>query len=121
MTGSKLDRYWIAAFSKKELCKCCCFGRHTIDDIFRIISWSFQVLLNGVFPKYDHEDKELTHPYRTIRTGCSLMDRGACIGSAGDWVWYKVALNLAGWKGEGESKRCCWLCKATLSDPTPAF
>ena len=48
LTGSKLDRYWIAAFSKKELCKCGCFGRHTIDDIFRIISWSFQVLLSGV-------------------------------------------------------------------------
>ena len=79
------------------------------------------MLLSGIFPKFDHEGNELTHPYRTLRAGCSLMGRAACIASAGDWAWYKVALNLTGWKGEGETKRCCWLCKATLADPNPAF
>ena len=55
LTGTVRTRYWLCCFSKKEICQCGCFGRHTLDTIFAVAAWSMRTLLAGQYPKVDHE------------------------------------------------------------------
>ena len=41
----------------------------------------------------------------------------AIILKCGDWGWFKQALGLRGWQGEGSLGKLCWLCQATF-DPS---
>ena len=38
---------------------------------------------------------------------------GAVLAKAGDGAWFKQALNLKSWSGEGEDLKICWLCEAS--------
>ena len=51
LTGTVRSRYWLCCFfSKKEICQCGCFGRHTLDTIFAVAAWSMRALLAGQYP-----------------------------------------------------------------------
>jgi hypothetical protein len=117
MSGVHRTRFWICAFSKKLTCKCGCFGRCTFNDVFQVISWSMRALMCGQYPACDHEGKLFdATSYRGRLAGKRLPVCGAMLSKCGDWDWFKHALGLVGWKGEGSSKRICWLCQAGFSD-----
>lgn len=53
--------------------------------------------------------------------GKHMRVRGALLAQLGDWAWCKMGLGLCGWRGEGPSKRICWLCLGCLGGDYPAF
>lgn len=57
LLGNIRKRYWIATFSKREICKCGCQGRHTLAGIFDAVAWSMRALLAGEHPAVDHTGK----------------------------------------------------------------
>ena len=122
-TGTEGEQmYWLCGIGKNRLCRCGCSGRHTLEPIFRILVWSFSAAAAGVHPRYDHSGNLLA-------AGTTLGDlasqefavRGAMISKRGDWAWHKAVLGMYGWKGEGPSKRICWLCRAGMDPSCTAF
>ena len=92
-----------------------------MEAVFKVVAWSFRAMLLGVYPELDHNDELLTGN-RLKLAGKPLRFRGACIAKCGDWDWYKAALGLHGWQGEGPKGKICWLCDASLHRPeTYAF
>ena len=92
-----------------------------MEAVFKVVAWSFRAMLLGVYPELDHNDELLTGK-RLKLAGKPLRFRGACIAKCGDWDWYKAALGLHGWQGEGPKGKICWLCDASLHRPeTYAF
>lgn len=112
LTGSLLQRFWIVCVSKRTLCQCGCYGRCTFEVIWSVLRWSFKALLEGRFPRTDHNNKPFTDPWRKRMAGRRLPFRAACIAKCGDWAWHKQILNLTGWRGQGPNMRICWLCGA---------
>ena len=113
LNGSCRKRFWIACFGKRQMCQCGCFGRHTLDTLFKVVAWSFRALLAGIYPAVDHDNQPFAHgTYRAALAGKPMKTQGAVITKIGDWQWMKAALNLKSWRGEGPSLRACWLCKA---------
>ena len=47
--------------------------------------------------------------------------QAAVLAKAGDWAWFKQALNLKSWSGEGEFQRICWLCEGAKLGPCPCY
>ena len=41
LSGLDHPRRFICAFAKRQTCACGCFGRHTFDDIFKVIAWMY--------------------------------------------------------------------------------
>jgi hypothetical protein len=122
ISGTVRKRYWVCALPKRRLCRCGCFGRCTFDALFRVLGWSFAALLCGVFPSVDHEGSPFAKgTYRCARAGQPLGIRGACVAKCGDWAWHKQVLGLQGWRGEGPSRRICWLCGAGFNDHCNCF
>ena len=50
LSGICHKRFWVCAFGKKVMCQCGCFGRHTLDSIFRVLRWDLAALLCGERP-----------------------------------------------------------------------
>lgn len=117
LSGIVKQRFWITVFNKTKVCKCGCMGRHTFDMVFQVIAWSIRALIAGVYPKTDHLDHEFPKKsYRGRLAGKRLKLRGAALRKFGDWAWFKQALALRGWQGEGTRGRQCWLCQAGSKD-----
>ena len=117
LSGSQRVRLWLWAASKNQLCQCGCRARHTFEALWKVVSWSFQILLQGRYPASDH----LGRPFppgsrRALRANTPLRFLGACIQKCGDWMWYKQTLGLQGWTGKSPHQRCCWRCRATLGN-----
>ena len=113
LNGTRRRRVWIAALSKRSLCRCGCFGRHTFDGLFGVLAWSMKALASGVWPHRNH----LNQPFSKDdwRSGWAKQDmrfRGAVIAKNGDWAWHKQTLGMRGW----QERHLCWLCTATLYD-----
>jgi hypothetical protein len=114
--------FWFVAITKTMVCQCGCFGRCTFQKLFSILAWSFRALLAGEYPAFDDEG----HPFpdgsiRANLAGKKLKLFGALLAKTGDWDWYKQALGLCGWKGEGPDKRICFKCKACKGGAFGAF
>ena len=123
LTGTLRKRFWLVAFSKKEICQCGCHGRHTLSTIFDIAAWSMRALLAGEYPKVDHLGR--VFPPTSYRGKLASMSKlpmqAAVLAKAGDWAWFKQALNLKSWSGEGEFQRICWLCEGAKLGPCPCY
>jgi hypothetical protein len=122
LNGQCRRRFWVACFGKSQMCKCGCYGRHTLQSIFSVLAWSMRALMAGEYPAVDHLNREFpAGSYRAQLAGKPLQMRGAVITKVGDWQWLKSALNLTGWQGEGEQQRICWMCQASKKGPIDPF
>ena len=121
LTGTLRKRFWLVAFAKREICQCGCHGRHTLSTIFDIAAWSMRALIAGEYPKVDHLGRAF--PPTSYRGKLASMSKlpmqAAVLAKAGDWAWFKQALNLKSWSGEGEFQRICWLCEGAKLGPWP--
>ena len=115
--------YWkLCCLTKRSICDCGCHGRHTFDQLFAVISWSFRACLAGEHPAFDHTGA--AWPIGSARArlaGQRLRVRGALIRFLGDWAWIKQSLGLRGWRGEGTDRQICWLCPASLQGACPCY
>ena len=122
ISGTEAVRWWVCAFSKTAYCRCGCKGRHTFDAIFEVLAWSFRAAAAGVHPRHDHKNALLDPRSKLGKlAGRKMRIRGALLSKQGDWSWYKQVLGLNGWKGEGPSKRVCWICPATIGGACPCW
>ena len=117
LCGIVRQRLWITTMKKNRICRCGCKGLHTFEAIFKVVAWSAKALILGQYPKADHEDKPFTTGWRKEQAGKPLGIHGCFIAKYGDWAWFKQALGLRGWSGEGPLGKVCWLCPASLYDP----
>jgi len=78
----------------------------TLNAIFRVITWSFNSLLQGCTPSFDPDG----HPISGGGVALANGWHGACIQIRGDWQFYCQAFGLAHWRND---VRMCWLCRAS--------
>jgi hypothetical protein len=117
LNGEFRQRFWITCFNKTQVCRCGCFGRCTFEAVFNVVAWSFRALLVGEYPAFDHTGTPFAKDsYRGRLAGRKLKIYGACIAKYGDWAWFKQALGLRGWQGEGPKGKICWMCNAGFHD-----
>ena len=101
--GSTMEKKFLMTCIKKSD-----IGPGTYEDLFSILSWSFNVLLTGLSPAVDWLGREqpgevgyLAHPYR------------ACLAQVrGDWEFYATIFSFPRWNG---AHRMCWMCDASAS------
>ena len=125
LTGPSRRRHPICAFNKKVLCKCGCLGRHTMDDLFAVISWMFRALLARCYPFVDHLGrpfKKGSYRHQLAQLGQMRLG-GGCIMKCGDWAWFKSSLGLRGWngdKGTGKKSAGCARPPSTMQAASTA-
>ena len=123
LSGEVRRRYWLFACTKRDLCDCGCSGKCTFETAWQVLAWSCKALLAGRWPETDHlgEAWGAGQKWRAKMAGKPLRFRGAVLANCGDWAWFKSALNLRGWRGEGPCKQMCWLCNAGFNEEHDCF
>ena len=86
----------------------------TLDAIFKVASWSFNVLLSGQTPSHNYYGMPILQPIKPLADGWS----GALCQVRGDWQFYCEAFYFPQWNGADEM---CWLCRASSVDPTRSW
>ena len=115
-TGTTLAKRFILTVIKKSV-----MVPDTLAVMFKIVAWSFNVLLTALMPELDWDAKPMPldpHGPRYIAGGY----KAALIQIRGDWEFYSSVLELPNW---GAGDEMCWLCHAskggrltyTRSDP----
>ena len=113
LSGLFRKRIWVAAFNKRRLCRCGCYGRHTYEPILENIAWSCRSLASGLWPSRDQWGRRWPFgSWRRAKAGTKLAVCAAIIASCGDWQWNKIVFDLTSWTGETPDKLCCWFCRA---------
>jgi len=118
LTSTCNARFPIVALSKKHLCQCGCYGRHTYERIFEVIGWALKTHARGKFPTHRDDgapfqwSNKVGDRNRFNLQNTYMRTRGACIQKRGDWAWYKQIMGIVAWKGEGIEKRICFRCRA---------
>ena len=122
ISGNHSFMWWVVAFGKQVLCRCGCKGRHTYDAMWSVLAWSFRAAAAGIHPRVDHLGAAFKPgtPMAQL-AGRPMRLRGALLAKRGDWQWMKAVLGLCGWKGEGPTKRICWMCEACLGGECAAY
>ena len=82
----------------------------TLDNIFAILAWSFQVLTSGQMPSSDHLGQPFLHHWRKKHQEKSLNCTALLVEVRGDWEMFKNTFGLSGWADSGS---CCFRCYAT--------
>lgn len=59
------QRYMICSIRKSDLCRCGCKGFCTIGRLQRIIAWSFNVLADGRYPRFDYNGQPFADELRS--------------------------------------------------------
>ena len=80
----------------------------TYDDILSLLSWSFNVMLGGVWPSVDWEGRELPPRPEYLAGGY----RGSLCQVRGDWEFYATLFSFPKWNC---ADRMCWMCDASSS------
>ena len=78
----------------------------TLDDLWKPFAWSCNVLLGGVTPDTDWNDKPIRGGQQYVAGGF----RAALIQLRGDWEFYANALKFENW---ATNEAMCWLCRAS--------
>ena len=82
----------------------------TYDDILNILSWSFNVMLTGLWPSIDWQGRELEPRPEYLAGGLR-----ACLCQVrGDWEFYTSIFAFPKWN---EAERMCWCCDASSHGP----
>lgn len=114
-TQPQWDRFLFGCIDKMYLCDCGCKGRHTIDAMLNIFTWSLRCLLLGKWPTHRH-DKMPWKPSDKSRSGSvggTELGFHACLLQVrGDWAWMKQIFGFKGWS----SHAICWKCLANKGD-----
>ena len=122
LSGTCRARFWLCAFGKRSLCQCGCYGRCTMDSIWSVVAWMFRALMSRTYPSVDHTGAKFPKgSFRWKLAGTPLRLGGACVAKCGDWSWFKSALGLRGWRGEGAAGKMCWLCAAGFKGEHQCF
>jgi hypothetical protein len=90
----------------------------TMQAIFAILAWSFQVLTAGFFPPKDHAGNPFLSSWRTKSQGKSFNCTALLTEVRGDWEMYKNTFNLSGWSGTDNICYRCYASKETSRDCT---
>jgi hypothetical protein len=90
----------------------------TMQAIFAILAWSFQVLTAGFFPPKDHAGNPFLSSWRTKSQGKSFNCTALLTEVRGDWEMYKNTFNLSGWSGTDNICYRCYASKGTSRDCT---
>ena len=88
---------------------------NTADDICSILSWSFQCLAQGVFPKARHDTTSWKpgDTWRKKRAGKKIGLKGCLVEVRGDWKMLQETFRLPSWASK---ENICWRCSAKPSD-----
>ena len=86
----------------------------TLDAIFEIVAWSFNVLLTRLTPETDFQSRPMPNG------GIYLAQkwRGALMHVRGDWEFYCSVFKFPYWN---EALNMCWLCHASGTPGPNAF
>ena len=93
-------RFLFTVLRKSEM------SEDTLDAALRIMSWSFNILIEGVTPSVDWAG-------RPLRGGGEQLAgswRGALCQVRGDWAFFKECFHFPQWNG---ATRMCWICRAS--------
>ena len=103
-TGRTMSkRYVITCVKKSDIIP------GTLESIFKIIGWSFNVLVTGLWPEEDWMKRPLDqHGY--LANGL----RGCLSQVRGDWEFYTSIFGFPKWN---EAKNMCWMCGASAAGP----
>lgn len=110
------ERVFHSCIEKQLLCKCGCFGRHTINAILSIFVWSLRLLYVGKKPVERHDGTQFTRYDKQ----CGRRNYGKdttwgwfarLCEVRGDWMNYKFLFGFKGWTGEN----ICYCCAANKS------
>ena len=115
--ANKESRNWITVISQAAMCRCGCGGKCTLVACWRVVNWSFQALLAGVYPLQDHEGNAFSEPWRIAKSGMDLPLRGACVQFRGDWPWLSYCFDV----NYHSNKFPCFLCGASKEDEICPF
>jgi hypothetical protein len=86
----------------------------TWDDVFAILSWSFQVLATGIFPDKRHDGLDWnSSDSRRSRMGAKPIGvQGVLVEVKADWQFLAHTFRFP---AHNKNSGCCWLCKVTPS------
>jgi hypothetical protein len=107
---SELMRVPVTAILKRYV-----FAKDTMDDILKVIAWSFQICFLGRYPttRHDGTDWLPSDRKRSKQGGQPLFCRSLLMEVRGDWAFFKSVFSFPGWN---ETAGCCWRCAAKPAD-----
>ena len=77
----------------------------TMDYLWKVFSWSVNLMLTGINGEQDYEGRPLNEPRRFLASGY----RASLMQIRGDWEFLSNVIKLVHW---GRSGNMCFLCKA---------
>ena len=104
-------RHLVFVAKKSELCKCGCRGWCTLYSIWRMLAWSFSVMLSGIHPA----TKPNGEPWddgsdQAAAAGTPLGFRALCLLVKADWAEFAGTMAFPGW---ADAISPCPLCRCT--------
>ena len=102
-TGRTLAKRFLLTVIKKSI-----MVPDTLSTIFKILAWSFNVLLTGVMPELDWDAGPIPIPEGPRYIAGRWT--GALVQIRGDWEFYTSVLEMPNW---GATDEMCWLCHAS--------
>ena len=105
-------RFLFALVDKTYTCKCGCSGRHTIERLLEVFSWSLRNLVAGAYPSRRHDGTEWQDTDKNRAKLRGTLQKAILEQVRGDWSWYKQIFSFPSWSGE----YICWKCCANKSD-----
>ena len=107
-TGATMaKRYLTACLKKSDIVP------GTLDAVFRILAWSFNILLDGKWPTVLWNGMPVQSPRGDLAgklKGCLCQIRG-------DWEFYCTVFSLPKWS---MADNMCWMCQASANGPSPS-
>jgi hypothetical protein len=83
-------------------------GPDTLDAIFKLLAWSFNIMLTGNTPYRDWEDRPLNDGGNVLAGGF----KASLCQIRGDWEFYTQVFKFPYWNG---AVSMCWICRASGS------
>jgi hypothetical protein len=120
ITGIFHQRFRFCCWSKRIACNCGCKGKHTFEDVYKVLVWAMQQWRLGIKPSKRHDgilfqdSKRRGDQQRAKESKHKMKTKGGVVEARGDWQFYKQVFGLTGWKAEGVLQRVCFRCFANI-------